>query len=110
VHLLATGATALRVRGGEIAIADQAGRPVAFVESLATRPLEARRGTLFRPEWRRTAAAPRGDVLDLPPGDLHETLHLRPGDVPGDHYSMLEEHAETTAEAIRNWLSLRAPE
>ncbi|MFI1180781.1 SDR family NAD(P)-dependent oxidoreductase [Streptomyces sp. NPDC020799] len=28
-------------------------------------------------------------------------------DVPGDHWSMTEEHAHTTAEAIRTWLGLR---
>ncbi|MEU6972276.1 alpha/beta fold hydrolase [Kitasatospora aureofaciens] len=33
------------------------------------------------------------------------TLHLRPGDVPGDHFSMLDEHVATTAEAIRTWLA-----
>jgi thioesterase domain-containing protein len=33
------------------------------------------------------------------------TLHLRAGEVPGDHHSILEEHVATTAEAIRLWLS-----
>jgi thioesterase domain-containing protein/acyl carrier protein/uncharacterized protein YjiS (DUF1127 family) len=33
------------------------------------------------------------------------TLHLRAGDVPGDHHSILEEHVATTAEAIRGWLA-----
>ncbi|MFH9355331.1 hypothetical protein [Kitasatospora sp. NPDC017646] len=35
------------------------------------------------------------------------TLHLCPGDVPGDHYSMLGEHVATAAEAIRTWLAPR---
>ncbi|MFI6056250.1 KR domain-containing protein [Streptomyces violascens] len=33
------------------------------------------------------------------------TLHLRAGEVPGDHHSLLEEHVATTAEAIQAWLS-----
>ncbi|MFG2914402.1 beta-ketoacyl synthase N-terminal-like domain-containing protein [Kitasatospora sp. NPDC048298] len=37
------------------------------------------------------------------------TLHLRVGDVPGDHHSILDEHVATTAEAIRQWLSRTLP-
>jgi thioesterase domain-containing protein len=37
------------------------------------------------------------------------TLHLRAGEVPGDHHSILEEHVATTAEAIRTWLSRTVP-
>ncbi|MFD7455381.1 hypothetical protein [Kitasatospora sp. NPDC059827] len=27
------------------------------------------------------------------------------GDIPGDHFSVLDEHVATTAEAIRTWLA-----
>ncbi|MGA5822738.1 beta-ketoacyl synthase N-terminal-like domain-containing protein [Kitasatospora sp. NPDC094028] len=37
------------------------------------------------------------------------TLHLRAGDVPGDHHSVLDEHVATTAAAIRRWLSRTVP-
>ncbi|MFJ6772969.1 alpha/beta fold hydrolase, partial [Kitasatospora sp. NPDC091257] len=37
------------------------------------------------------------------------TLHLRAGDVPGDHYSILDEHVSTTAKAVREWLARTLP-
>ncbi|MDQ3886641.1 MAG: KR domain-containing protein, partial [Actinomycetota bacterium] len=104
VHLLATGATALRVRirGGEIAIADQAGRPVAFVESLTTRPFEARRGALFRPQWQRSAREPRGDVLDVAPGDVHEAVHhvLRELQVEREHLTVVVRSGDLAGAAV----------
>jgi hypothetical protein len=30
-------------------------------------------------------------------------------DVPGDHYTMMEEYADTTAEAVEQWLTARLP-
>ncbi|MFD0410011.1 beta-ketoacyl synthase N-terminal-like domain-containing protein [Kitasatospora sp. NPDC127116] len=37
------------------------------------------------------------------------TLQLRAGDVPGDHYSILDEHVGTTAKAVREWLARTLP-
>jgi pimaricinolide synthase PimS1 len=87
VALHAGGAAALRVRvrpsgmdnAAELAIADVAGRPVASIESLVTRPVAATRiggpapDALYRIEWQPTAgtatdAMPDGwTVLDLAP-------------------------------------------
>ncbi|MGF1431731.1 beta-ketoacyl synthase N-terminal-like domain-containing protein [Kitasatospora sp. LaBMicrA B282] len=70
VHLLARGATALRVRirAGRIDVTDQTGRPVACVESLTARSAAISRGTLFRPEWHRAPGRVQGHVLEVPPG------------------------------------------
>ncbi|MGK4585958.1 beta-ketoacyl synthase N-terminal-like domain-containing protein [Kitasatospora sp. HPMI-4] len=102
VHLLARGATALRVRirAGRIDVTDQTGRPVAYVESLTARALTGTgRGTLFRPEWHRVTGPPQGKLLEVPAGDApdalalalrelqaaheHLTVLVRPGDLAG---------------------------
>jgi thioesterase domain-containing protein len=31
-------------------------------------------------------------------------------DVPGDHFTVLEEHAESTAQAVQDWLSTVTPQ
>ncbi|WP_410658218.1 SDR family NAD(P)-dependent oxidoreductase [Amycolatopsis sp. lyj-112] len=61
----------------------ETGVPTLLVR--ASEPLEAWRD---RTEWRSGWALP------------HDTV-----DVAGDHFTMLEEHAATTAEAIRTWLA-----
>ncbi|WP_316528001.1 beta-ketoacyl synthase N-terminal-like domain-containing protein [Kitasatospora brasiliensis] len=107
VRLLARGATALRVRirAGRIDVTDQAGRPVAAVESLTVRPTAhpapgTGRGALFRPEWHRTPGRPRGRIHEVPPGEdapaalalalrelqaghEHLTVLVHPGDLAG---------------------------
>ncbi|MFE4973575.1 beta-ketoacyl synthase N-terminal-like domain-containing protein [Kitasatospora sp. NPDC056651] len=86
-HVLARGATGLRVRigAGRVAVADQAGRPVASVESLTVRPMGGGRGALFRPEWRRTPGRPRGRVHEVLPGDAPAALALALRELQADH-------------------------
>jgi acyl transferase domain-containing protein/NADP-dependent 3-hydroxy acid dehydrogenase YdfG len=74
VRLVATGATALRVRlspsgsgGVRMDVADATGRPVAVIESLVLRPVSAEQlrqgggdGSLFRVEWQPLAPAGPG--------------------------------------------------
>ncbi|MFJ7905590.1 beta-ketoacyl synthase N-terminal-like domain-containing protein [Kitasatospora sp. NPDC096204] len=100
VHVTARGATGLRVRirEGRIAVADQAGRPVASVDSITVRKTANEawagagaatangagagaatgtgRGALFRPEWHRTPGRPPGRVHEVLPGDAPEALAL----------------------------------
>ncbi|MFJ9846900.1 beta-ketoacyl synthase N-terminal-like domain-containing protein [Kitasatospora sp. NPDC101155] len=87
VHLLARGATALRVRirEGRIAVTDQTGRPVAYVESLTARATGTGRGTLFRPEWHLVPGQPHGQVLEVPPGDAPGALALALRELQADH-------------------------
>ncbi|WP_327071313.1 polyketide synthase [Kitasatospora sp. NBC_01302] len=114
VHLLARGATGLRVRlrDGRIDLADQSGRPVACVESLTVRAAATGRGTLFRPAWQRVAGPPPpGRVLQVPPGDApaalaltlrelqagheHLTVLVRPGDLAAAAVAALVRVAQT---------------
>ncbi|MER7670115.1 type I polyketide synthase [Kitasatospora sp. NPDC096128] len=87
VHLLARGATALRVRirAGRIAVTDQTGRPVAYVESFTVRATGTGRGTLLRPEWQRTPGEPRGRVLEVPSGGAPDALALALRELQADH-------------------------
>ncbi|MFE3504328.1 beta-ketoacyl synthase N-terminal-like domain-containing protein [Kitasatospora sp. NPDC059160] len=113
VHLLARGATALRVRirAGRIDLTDRTGRPVACVESLTARAAGTGRGALFRPEWRRVTGQPRGKLLEVPAGDPpaalalalrelqagheHLTVLVRPGDLAGAAVAGLVRVAQT---------------
>ncbi|WP_188295986.1 type I polyketide synthase [Streptomyces sp. CBMA156] len=113
VRLLTRGATGLRVRirDGRIDVADQTGRPVACVESLTVRATGTGRGTLFRPEWRRTPGRPPGRVHEVLPGDApaalalalrelqagheHLTVLVRPGDLAGAAVAGLVRVAQT---------------
>ncbi|WP_372405764.1 hypothetical protein [Streptomyces luteireticuli] len=47
----------------------------------------------------------RGDLIRPLPGALD--AHAARADVPGDHWSMTEEHARTTAQAITAGLGTR---
>ncbi|MFI9359467.1 beta-ketoacyl synthase N-terminal-like domain-containing protein [Kitasatospora sp. NPDC053057] len=113
VHLLARGATALRVRirAGRIDVTDRTGRPVAYVESLTARTTGTGRGTLFRPRWQRVPGPPRGKLLEVPAGDApaalalalrelqadheHLTVLVRPGDLAGAAVAGLVRVAQT---------------
>ncbi|MCK2244820.1 MULTISPECIES: type I polyketide synthase [unclassified Crossiella] len=104
VHLLAAGATALRVRirDGEIAVADQVGRPVAHVAALEVRTQRPHRGVLHRPEFARTEIQPAGEVLQVPPGELHETLHrvLAELRTPREHLTVLTQPGDLAGAAV----------
>ncbi|MFI6151690.1 beta-ketoacyl synthase N-terminal-like domain-containing protein [Kitasatospora sp. NPDC051170] len=102
VHLLARGATGLRVRirEGRIDVTDRTGLAVAHIESLTVRATGTGRGTLFRPSWRRATGRPQGRILDVPRGQApeaalalvlrelqsgqeHMTVRVRPEDLAG---------------------------
>ncbi len=71
----------------------------------------AARGALRLDETRLAAMGAYARLfLDWTAEPSVPTLHLRPGDVPGDHYTVLEEHSATTAEAISAWLAGRSHE
>ncbi|MFB9903087.1 SDR family NAD(P)-dependent oxidoreductase [Allokutzneria oryzae] len=88
VRLHATGASALRVRispagpdAVSLTIADQAGRPVASVASLALRPVtadqvRARVDSLFRVEWTEMPSRPAADVELVECSDARHALEL----------------------------------
>jgi acyl carrier protein len=76
----------VRIREGQITVADHAGRPVAHIESLAVRaPTGTGRGTLFRPEWHRAPGPPTGTVHEVLPGDPLDALTLAMGELQADH-------------------------
>ncbi|WP_035806347.1 type I polyketide synthase [Kitasatospora mediocidica] len=104
VHLLARGATGLRVRihEGRIAVADQSGRPVASVESITVRGSATGRGTLFRPEWQRVPGQPQGRVVQVPAGDAPDALALvlRESQAGHEHLSVLVQPGDLAGAAV----------
>ncbi|WP_223184998.1 type I polyketide synthase [Streptomyces sp. CBMA152] len=87
VHLLARGASGLRVRirEGQVTATDHAGRLVAHVESLTVRATGTGRGTLFRPQWHRAPGPSHGVVHEVLPGDPLDALALALRELQADH-------------------------
>ncbi|MBB4689011.1 type I polyketide synthase [Amycolatopsis jiangsuensis] len=133
VSLHAGGAAALRVRvrktgsGSELALADAAGTPVAWIESLVTRPVsEGQLGakapeSLYRIDWQPASGVRLAPSLDgwavLGEDDLglgvpvHDevvpaaVLVLPVGSAEGEVPARVHETVQKTLSRLQNWLS-----